>query len=311
MAAARRLLPLLALAALVVAVGGCGGAGAGAGTGTVAAPAAGTRPVVTLGTRASPEQLVIGQLYQQALEARGFRVRLRQNLGSPEIADAALRSGQIDLFPESVGTFDRAVARDETAYPDANAAFAAAQAYASRQGFALLSPTPFSDAGALAVTRAFARAHRLRDVGDLAAIRGLRLGAAPDFLRRDAGLPGLARVYGLVDVDFAPLTIGLQYHALDDGMVDAAAVTRTDGELADGRYVLLADPSHLFGFHNLTLVVASRVLAAEGPAFADALDAVSGALTTRAMQQLNAAVTLDRKLPAGVARDFLRAHRLA
>ncbi len=310
MAATRRLLPLLAAAALVA--GGCGGGDGGASPRADRAGPGDGRPAVTLGTRASSEQLVLGEVYKQALEAHGFRVRLRQNLGSPEIADAALRSGQIDLYPTSVGTFARAVAHDETAYPDAGAAFAAAQDYAGRHGFTLLSPTPFSDAGALAVTPAFARAHRLQSIGDLAGAGTVRLGGAPELRSsRRAGLAGLARVYGLTDVDFAPLTIGLQYSALDDGMVDAAAVRRTDGQLADGRYVVLADPSHLFGFQQLTPVVATRVLTAEGAGFAKTVNAVSAALTTDAIRQLNAAVALDHRAPADAARDFLRAGRLA
>ena len=74
---------------------------------------------------------MLGQLYKQALEAKGFTVALKQNIGSTEIADKALRSGQIDMYPEYVGIFNTAVAGDAKAYPDVDAAFAAGQAYAS------------------------------------------------------------------------------------------------------------------------------------------------------------------------------------
>ena len=74
--------------------------------------------------------------------------------------------------------------------------------------------------------------------------------------------------------------------------------------------MLLADPKHVFGFQNVTPVVSSSALRAEGPAFAATLNAVSRALTMRAMQQLNAAVALDRKSPVDVAREFLQANGL-
>ena len=156
----------------------------------------------------------------------------------------------------------------------------------------------------------YAREHALRSVADLAAIRGLKLGAPPEFRQRETGLVGLERVYGIRDVDFSPLTIGLQYQALDDGKIDAADVFTTDGQLQGGRYVVLTDPKNVFGFQNVSPIVSSKVLRAEGPAFAETLNAVSQQLTTRAMQQMNAAVAIDKQSPADVAKQFLQANGL-
>ena len=307
----RTILALVAALALPTGLAACGGGG-GSDTGTQAAatqPGKG-KPAVTLGTKNFTEQFVLGQLYKQALEAKGFTVALKQNIGSTEIADKALRSGQIDLYPEYIGIFNTAVAGDTKAYPSVDAAFAAGKAYAERHGYTLLPLTPFTDVDALAVLPAYARAHALRSVADLAKIRGLRIGAPPEFRQRETGLVGLARVYGIRDVNFAPLTIGLQYQALDDGKIDTADVFTTDGQLQSGRYVVLDDPKNVFGFQNVTPIVSSRVLSAEGPAFEDTLNAVSRVLTTRAMQQMNAAVALDKQSPAKVAQQFLQANGL-
>ena len=309
----RIILAVVAALALPAGLAACGGSGGGTTGSTRAAatlPGSG-KPPVTLGTNNSTEQLVLGQLYQQALQAKGFTVALKQDIGSTQIADKSLRSGQIDLYPAYIGTFDTAVAGDAKAYPSAAAAFAAGRAYAARHGFRLLPLTPFTDVDALVVLPDYARAHKLASVAELAPIRRLRLGAPPEFRGRQAGLAGLARVYGIRDVDFAPLTIGLQYQALDDNQIDAADVLTTDGQLQSGRYVLLKDPKHVFGFQNVTPVVSAAVLRAEGPAFAATLNAVSRALTTNAVQQLNAAVALDGKSPAGVAQKFLQANGLA
>ena len=309
----RIILAVVAALALPVGLAACGGNGGGTtGSTRVAAALPGRgKPPVTLGTNNFTEQLVLGQLYQQALQAKGFTVALKQDIGSTQIADKSLRSRQIDLYPAYIGTFDTAVAGDATAYPSASAAFAAGRAYADRHGFRLLSMTPFTDNDALVVLPDYARAHKLTSVADLASVGRLRLGAPPEFRGRQAGLAGLAHVYGIRDVDFAPLTIGLQYQALDDNQIDAADVLTTDGQLQSGRYVLLKDPQHVFGFQNVTPVVSGAVLRTEGPAFAATLNAVSRALTTGAMQQLNAAVALDGKSPAGVAQKFLQANGLA
>jgi len=304
----RTVLPLLAVCALAAGLAACGGSGSGTTSTRAAAALPGSgRPPVTLGTQTVTEQVVLGQLYQQALQARGFTVALKQNIGSTRIADQALRSRQIDLYPAYIGVFDMAVARVALPYPSAKAAFAAGQAFARTGGFRLLPMTPFSTIDALVVLPDYARAHHLRSVAGLAAIRRLKLGAPPEFRSREAGLRGLARAYGIRDVDFAPLTVGLQYQALSNGQIDVADVLTTDGQLQSGRYVVLADPRHVFGFQNVTPVVSRRVLRAEGPAFAATLDAVSRALTTGAMQRMNAAVALNGKSPADVARQFLQA----
>jgi osmoprotectant transport system substrate-binding protein len=309
----RTILALVVALALTTGVAACGsGDGNNDGTQTAAATQPGKgKPSVTLGTKNFTEQFVLGQLYKQALEAKGYTVALKQNIGSTEIADKALRSGQIDLYPEYIGIFNTAVAGDAKAYPSVATAFAAGQAYARRHGYTLLPLTPFTDVDALAVTPDYARAHNLSSVADLASIRGLKLGAPPEFRQRETGLVGLARVYGIRDVDFAPLTIGLQYQALDDGKIDTADVFTTDGQLQSGRYVVLTDPKNVFGFQNVTPIVSSKVLRAEGPGFAATLDAVSRVLTTRAMQQMNAAVAIDKKSPADVAQQYLQANGLA
>lgn len=309
----RLILALAAALALTTGLAACGGDGNSGGDTTQAAasqPGKG-KPAVTLGTKNFTEQFVLGQLYKQALEAKGYTVALKQNIGSTEIADKALRSGQIDMYPEYIGIFNTAVAGDAKAYPSVEAAFAAGKAYAERNGYTLLPLTPFTDVDALAVTPEYARANDLRTVADLAKIRGLKLGAPPEFRQRETGLVGLARVYGIRDVDFAPLTIGLQYQALDDGKIDTADVFTTDGQLQSGRYVVLTDPKNVFGFQNVTPIVSTRVLQAEGPAFEDTLNAVSRVLTTRAMQQMNAAVAIDKQSPADVAQQFLQANGLA
>jgi len=311
----RTILALVAALALTTGVAACGGSDNDDSSTNGSTQAAATqpgkgKPAVTLGTKNFTEQFVLGQLYKQALEAKGYKVALKQNIGSTEIADKALRSGQIDLYPEYIGIFNTAVAGDSKAYPDVNAAFSAGQAYARDHGYTLLPLTPFTDVDALAVTPDYAREHNLSSVADLAAIRGLKLGAPPEFRERETGLVGLERVYGIRDVDFSPLTIGLQYQALDDGKIDTADVFTTDGQLQSGRYVVLDDPKNVFGFQNVTPIVSTKVLRAEGPEFATTLNEVSRALTTRAMQQMNAAVAIDKQNPADVAKQYLQANGL-
>jgi len=64
------------------------------------------------------------------------------------------------------------------------------------------------------------------------------------------------------------------------------------------------------GYQNVAPVMSKKVLAKEGPAFAQTMNAVSATLTVEAMQKMNGAVDLDKQSPAKVADQFLRANGL-
>ena len=138
----------------------------------------------------------------------------------------------------------------------------------------------------------------------------MRLGAAPEFATRFEGLLGLEQEYG-VKPTFVPLAIGLTYNALDSGQVDVGDVFTTDGQLVHGKYTLLTDPKGVFGYQNVAPVVNTKVLSAEGPAFTSTLNAVDALLTTKAVQALNYAVSIEKLTPAQVAGEFLKANHLA
>ena len=293
-----------ALAALVIALGGCGGDdGGSAKKQTTTTPLA---PQITIGTKNFPEQFVLGELYKQALEANGFRVRLKSDIGSSEIVDRALVAGSLDMYPEYIGVALSELA-GRTARPKSRAdAYRRAKAFEEKRGFTLLGMTPFSDQNALAVLPSYAKSHGLRAIGDLGKVPGrVVLAAPPEFRSRFEGLVGLRRVYGLTNFDFKQLKIGEQYAALDKHMVDVANVFTTDGQLEKGRYVLLRDPRNLFTFQNVAPVIRKDLLR-KYPALESTIDLVSKKITTKAMRAMNAAVVQRGEKPAAVAKAFLQ-----
>src|SRR5215212_755016 len=242
---------LAAVAATVLMLGaaGCGGDDGKEGGKPPAPP-------ITIGTKDFTEQYILGELYRQALTAKGYRVRLKSDIGSSEIIDRALTAGSLDLYPEYTGVLVSEIAGRHREPRSAAEAYRAAKAFEAKRGFALGAMTPFSDSNALAVTPAFARRHRLRTIGDLDNVPGgAVVGAPPEFRTRFEGLVGLQRVYRLMDVRVRPFKIGEQYAALDKGKVGVAAVFTTDGQLESRRYTILRDPRRLFAFQNVAPVV--------------------------------------------------------
>ncbi|MEA2323908.1 MAG: osmoprotectant transport system substrate-binding protein [Solirubrobacteraceae bacterium] len=299
-----RLLTALSIV-VVLAVAGCAG-----GDDPSGATRSGGDPAqapLRIGTKNFTEQFVLGELYRQALEAKGFPVELKVNVGSSEIIHEALTGGALDMYPEYLGVLLSEVANERARPSSPRAAYAAATAFEERNGFTLLGMTPFSDANALAVTPEFARDEGVRAIADLGRVRGIvRIGAPPEFRTRFEGLIGLNQRYGLRNVRAIPMTIGEQYEALAEGRVDVAAVFTTAGQLAQGRYVLLRDPRELFGTQHVAPVISRRAVQRFGPGLSATIDAVSRRLTATAMRRMNAAVDLDGRKPDAVADEFLR-----
>ena len=158
--------------------------------------------------------------------------------------------------------------------------------------------------------RATPAKNNLTSVADLKPLgKKVTLGAAPEFATRFEGLLGLKKEYG-VKPTFKPIAIELSYKALESGQVDVQDVFTTDGQLLGGKFKVLADPKHVFGFQNVAPVVKQSVLSAEGPAFAETLNKVSALLTIPAIQQMNKAVSIDKQSAATVAEQFLKANSL-
>lgn len=305
---------LAALAAgllLALGLGACGGGGDD-NTSTVDDRPDQNGPPIRIGVKNFTEQAILGQLYRQALVAKGYEVVLKADVGSSEIIHRALRRDVLDMYPEYIGVLLSEVAELRQRPRSAQAAYAAALAFERRNGFTLLEQTPLSDANALAVKPAFAKRHRLRTIADLKRLKGkVKVGALPEFATRFEGIDGLEDVYGLrnlraVSVDKS----GGRYAALDSGDVDVASVFTAEGQLAGDKYVVLADPRGLFASGHVAPILNRRVLAAHGTELQRAIDAVSRTLTTTAMRQMNAAVDLDHKRPAAVAAAFLQSHNL-
>jgi osmoprotectant transport system substrate-binding protein len=286
-----------------------GGSSSASSSAAASGPGKGKPPIV-LGDKNFDEEYLLGALYQQALQAKGYTVTLKGNIGSTEIIWKALKSGQIQMYPEYTGTLLSTIAGDNKPPSSAQDTFNKANAFVQKNGFMLLAQTPFFDADALAVKKAYAQQKGLTTIADIKKLGKVSYGAPAENRTRYFGLVGLHQLYGLNDLQFVPLAEGLNYKALDSGQVTIATVFTTDPQLQSGKYTVLDDNKKLFGFQNVAPVVKSSLVQAEGPAFEQTVNKVSSLLTLPAIIKMNAAVQLDQQTPASVAHRFLAANGL-
>ena len=295
--------PLVVVLALALA--GCGG-----GAGKSASTPSG-KPVVRLGTKNFTEEFVLGQLYAQALRAKGFRIELKNDVGSSEIVDRALTSGALDMYPEYTGVIVQEIAHERRRPRSAMETYARAKAFEAKRGFAVLDPTPGQDVLANAVRTEFAVRHGLRTTADLRAIGPFTYGGPSENRTRFQGVVGMRQVYRLRNLRYVPLSIEERYQALDTGRVDMIGAFTTEPQLRDTRKIrVLSDPEGIFGYQNIVPVIRRQVLARQGPEFARTLNAIDAKLTSRELREMNAAVDLEKRSPADVAREFLQRNGL-
>ncbi|GAC1300860.1 MAG: glycine betaine ABC transporter substrate-binding protein [Vulcanimicrobiaceae bacterium] len=290
----------LALIASAASLAACGGKHA-------AAPS-----TIAIGSKDFTEELILAEMYAAILEQNGFTVARKLGLGGTQVAMAALQRGDIDLYPEYTGT---ALITQLKAKPsrDAAANYETVKAYyAAHYGLQWLVAAPFNDTQALATTQAVAARYGLKTLSDLAkAAPQLRLGAIPEFTKRDDALPGLRKTYGGFDFkDIKLFDIGLKYKALESGQVDVVVAFGTDGKIDVDKLYVFVDDKHFWPSYQVAPVVRKATLD-RYPAIATHLNKLAPLLTDQIMRGLNAQVDGEKKDPKTVALAFLRTHGFA
>ncbi len=262
---------------------------------------------VRVGSKNFTESIVIAEIYAQALERHGVAVERRLNLGSTQIALAAMERGDIDLYPEYTGTALIDVLHHSPMSDPAAIYTTVRDAFRTQYDIEWLERSPMNDSQGLATTQAIAQEYHLQTLSDLArAASKLRLATIPEFETRADGLPGLQRLYG--GFRFASVRsydIALKYSALLSGAADVATAFTTDGTIAAKHLVVLEDDKHLWPPYNVAPAVRIATLHRE-PRIARILNGIAPRITNGAAQRMNASVEDDDRDPADVAVDFLK-----
>src|SRR4051795_897897 len=314
-------LSVLALLMAVLVVAACGGdddnsstGSSGGGTSssgsskTITKSAANAGKTVTIGSKNFTEEFILGQIYAQALKAAGYNVKTQLNLGSEQIALRAVKSGQVDAYPEYTGTALTSFFKMKaTAVPhDEQKAYELAKADFAKEGLTALPPTPFTDSNGVGMLKSTADKLGISTISDLKAkAPQLKFSGTPECPQRPDCLLGLKQVYGLKFKNVSAVDPSLRHTVLDKKKADVSIVYTTDGQLAQGKEKLLEDDQHMFPPYNVTLVFKAGALKKLGPDAQKTIALVQKGLTTEAMQELNSRVDIDKQTPAAVAKAYL------
>ncbi len=264
---------------------------------------------ITIGSAAFPENEIIAEIYAQALEAKGVKVTKKLNIGAREAYIPALENGEIDLLPEYSGNL--------LSYLDPKATATSAEDVEEALDDALpdnlevLEPSKAEDKDSLNVTPEFAADNNLKTIADLKNVKGLTLGANPEFKERAYGIPGLEKVYGITGIKFVPIGDGggpKTLKSLLDGDIDVADIYSTTPSILANKLVTLEDPESLIAAQQVIPLINDDKAT---DTVEDVLDAISAQLTTADLLDLNSKNQgPDKTAPAVLAKEWLTAKGL-
>lgn len=265
---------------------------------------------LTVGSKNFTEQIVLGEIYAQGLEAAGYDVSTDLNLGSETIALQALKKDEISGYPEYVSTaLTSFYGKDAEEVPaDPQEAFDAVGKEVEADGLVALPPTPFSSANAVGLLTSKADELGVESISDLEGkSNDLALYGSPECRQRIDCLIGLEQNYGLEFKSFTPVDIGLRYEVLDKGQADLSIVFTTDAQLgASDEYTILEDDQGVLPAGNVVFLTKQETIDKAGPDYAETIEKVQSGLTVDVMQELDARVDIDKQQPDQVASDYLK-----
>lgn len=265
---------------------------------------------IRVGSKNFSEQVLLGELVAQALEARGVRVDRKLNLGGTFVCHSALLAKELDLYPEYTGTADIAILHEKPQSDPRAVRQRVEGEYRRRWGLVWGPPLGFENTFALVVRGEDARRLKLRTISDLAAHAGeMRPGFGYEFVERQDGYRGLVAAYGLAFRERpAEMDLGLLYPALEAHRVDVVAGNSTDGLIAAMGAVVLEDDKRYFPPYEAAFVVRGDVYRGR-PEVAEVLASLAGRLDAVKMRGFNEKLDRDKRRPEDVARELLETLR--
>jgi glycine betaine/choline ABC-type transport system substrate-binding protein len=322
----RALSALLAVLIVGFALGACGGSdeksssssttgggssqpSGGGGGQLIEKDSANSGKTFTVGSKNFAEQYILGEIYAQALEAAGFKVKKQLDLGSEQIAFKALKNGQINAYPEYTGTALTSFYKVKTddVPRDKQQSFDQLKQDLAKDNITPLPQTPFQNTYKITSDKkTAAKFGNPKTISDLAAKAGSKVSISgfPECRQRTDCLLGLKAKY-----DWTPKFVSSQgqYADLDSHQADFTFGFSTDGPLSTGKYVTYEDDKSLFPPYYVTFMVNADGMTMLGDSGASVIEKVQQPLTEKVMQELNSRVAIDKQKPADVAHDYLKA----
>jgi osmoprotectant transport system permease protein len=253
--------------------------------------------VLRVGSKRFTESYILGEIVTQTA-AVSTRAEHKQGLGNTAVLFEALKAGNIDLYPEYLGTIDLEILKHT-----APTSLAAINRELAPLGLGAAVPLGFNNSYALAMRKTDSGQKTIRTMSDLARYPAMRLGLSHEFLGRADGWPGLAKRYGLpqkpVGIDH-----GIAYDAIAAGQIDMTDIYSTDAKIAKFGLQVLRDDLNYFPRYDAVVLYRLDIEQRFPLAWRD-IQQLEGRISDDKMIELNGAAELNGNTFSAIAQSFL------
>ncbi len=268
---------------------------------------AGPTQTITIGSKLHPESRLLAEITAQLIEQNtDFKVNRRFGLGGTLICFEALRTGEIDIYPEYTGTALTAILKKEMTGASAKEIYSVV----SR---GLMSEYQIYTGASYGFNNSYVLAARpglnLVKISQLSDRSDLKFGLSNEFIERPDGFVGLNKFYGLHLEKPHGIDHGLAYKALSDGQIDITDAYSTDGKLEEYNFVLLDDDRHFFPPYYAVPLVRNNLMDKYSK-LKSALEKLSNILDEKTMRSLNKRYEVNHEAPETIAFELLKSRNL-
>src|SRR6184192_3916018 len=232
-----------------------------------------------IGSKKFTESYVLGEIAKRTLTDAGIPAEHRQGMGGTIILWEALRSGQIDAYPEYTGTIATEILKS-----DSTLSLDQIRNSLEKVGVGITAPLGFNNTYALVMRRSEAQRLGIRTISDLQRYPELKFGLTHEFLERQDGWRPLRQRYGLPQQNIIGIDHALGYSALANGSIDVKDAYSTDAKIEENDLVVIEDDLQFFPKYEAVFLFRSSPCA---DAIA-ALRRMEGTLNETRMIRLNA-----------------------
>lgn len=267
-----------------------------------------TQADIIVGSKEAVEGRIVGHIIAGTIERKTpFNVERRLGLGGTMIAYNALKTREIDIYPDYTGTLLAAIlgynlspgtSRDEV--------FSIIKTeLKTKDNIYALNPYNVNNAYVLAIPRDLSDEYNIKTISDLKKISTrLIFGCTSEFSAREDGLIGLEKTYNIEFKEILNFSGTLIYTAIDSDEVDVITAFSTDSLISKYDLVVLEDDLNFFYPYHITPIATTEIVETY-PEIVEALNSISEYLDDSTMRRLNGYVVEDGRDPEEVANEFL------
>ncbi|PDY44739.1 ABC transporter permease/substrate-binding protein [Bacillus pseudomycoides] len=254
---------------------------------------------------AEPEILI--QMYKQLIEQdTDLDVELKPGLGKTAFVFEALKSGEIDMYPEFSGTALSTFVKEDPKSTNRKEVYEQARlGMEKKYHMVMLKPMEYNNTYALAMPRKVAEQYNVKTISDLRNVAAnVKAGFTLEFADREDGYKGMQKLYNFQIVNVTTMEPKLRYGAIESGEVTVIDAYSTDSELEQYGLQVLEDDKGLFPPYQGAPLLRKETLD-KYPELEKTLNKLAGKISDEDMRKMNYEVNVNGKSAERVAKQFL------